>query len=162
MDVQADESPSLREVMGAYPTGVTVVAACDADGTPYGLTVNSFTSVSLDPPLVLVCIGHSSTSHDRLIGTKHFAINVLAADQRQTARRFAKEPSDGRFGDVPWSTGAGGLPLLDGAVAWLECTVHEVVEGGDHSIVIGRVDRSALSDRPALVFHRGRMGGFDV
>jgi flavin reductase (DIM6/NTAB) family NADH-FMN oxidoreductase RutF len=161
MDVQAGESHSLREIMGAYPTGVTVVAACDAEGTPYGLTVNSFTSVSLDPPLVLVCIGHSSTSHDRLVGAECFAISVLAADQRHTARRFAAEPSDGRFGEVPWSLGANGSPLLDGAVAWLECTMYEVVVGGDHSIVIGRVDRSALSDRPALVFLRGRMSGFD-
>lgn len=158
MDVQADGSPSLREVMGAYPTGVTVVTGSDEAGLPFGLTVNSFTSVSLEPPLVLVCIGHSSTSHDRLVEAPTFGINVLAADQAGTAERFAREPSEGRFDDFAWAQGTRGSPLLEGAVAWLECTRHQVVPAGDHSILVGRVERSAVGDGPALLFHRGRLG----
>ena len=157
MDCPPDESVSLREVMSSYPTGVTIVAACEESGAPYGLTVNSFTSVSLDPPLVLVCIGHSSSSHERLVASPTFSINVLAATQHEVAGRFAREPSIGRFDDVEWEAGETGCPLLPGAVAALECSMHEVLRGGDHSIIVGRVRRARLADRPALVFHRGRM-----
>lgn len=158
MDAQADDRASLRDVMGSYPTGVTIVAARDDRGEPYGLTVNSFTSVSLEPPLVLVCIGHSSTSHDRLTAADGFAINVLSAEQRDVAFRFAQEPSLGRFDNVGWRFGdSGGSPLLDGVVAWLECELFEVLNGGDHSILVGRVRDAAVFDREALIFHRGRL-----
>lgn len=161
MDRLPDDSATLREVMSAYPTGVTIVAACDAAGAPYGLTVNSFASVSLDPPLVLVCIGHSSMSHDPLVAAPSFSVNVLSADQGEVAGRFARAPSEGRFDDVTWVPGDSGSPLLPGAVAWLDCSVHEVLHGGDHSILVGRVERSRVVDRPALVFHRGRMSSTD-
>lgn len=156
MDEEAEAS--LREVMSAYPTGVTVVASRDADGSPYGLTVNSFTSVSLDPPLVLVCIGHTSASHARLVTAAAFTVNVLAAHQGEIARRFAAEPSEGRFDELAWSPAASGEPIIEGVAAWLECSAYDVLEGGDHSIVLGRVERSAVTDRPALLFHRGRLG----
>lgn len=158
MDLREEAEASLREVMSVYPTGVTVVASRDADGSPYGLTVNSFTSVSLDPPLVLVCIGHASTSHARLVAAPAFTVNVLAAEQEEVAVRFASEPSGGRFDDVGWTTSSSGAPLIEGAAAWLECSTYEVLSGGDHSIVIGKVERSGVSDRPALLFHRGRLG----
>jgi flavin reductase (DIM6/NTAB) family NADH-FMN oxidoreductase RutF len=157
MDVQEDGAASLREVMGSYPTGVTIVAACDADGDPYGLTVNSFTSVSLDPPLVLVCIGLSSTSHDRFLAASGFCVNILAADQGGLAGRFAKEPSEGRFDEVTWAPGESGSPIIEGSLAWLDCVVHEVFRGGDHSILVGRVVASGLMDGDALIFHRGRL-----
>jgi flavin reductase (DIM6/NTAB) family NADH-FMN oxidoreductase RutF len=158
MDVQADDGASLREVMASYPTGVTIVAASDDRGVPYGLTVNSFTSVSLKPPLVLVCIGHTSTSHDRLMAAPAFTINVLSARQEAIAGRFAREPSTGRFDEVAWKPGAwAGTPVLDGVVAWLECERYEVVEGGDHSILIGRVRNAAVHPHDALLFHRGRL-----
>ena len=153
--------PSLRDVMARYPTGVTIVAACEPGGAPFGLTVNSFTSVSLDPPLVLVCIGHSSSSHDRLVSGRGFAVNVLAADQGDVALRFASEPSHGRFDDVEWGRSPSGDPVLSGAAAWLDCVLDEVLTGGDHSILLGRVESSGLSERPALVFHRGRMSSTD-
>jgi flavin reductase (DIM6/NTAB) family NADH-FMN oxidoreductase RutF len=153
--------PTLRQVMAGFPTGVTVVAASDDAGEPYGLTVSSFTSVSLEPPLVLVCIGHSSSSHDRLVETRTFVVNILASDQAPTALRFASEPSEGRFAEVTWSLGPSGDPILQGAVAWLACTVVEVLSGGDHSILLGRVDASSTSERPALVFHRGRLTSTD-
>jgi len=156
MDGDQDGTTSLREVMGSYPTGVTIVAARDEQGTPFGLTVNSFTSVSLDPPLVLVCVGHKSSSHDRLVEGGHFSVNILAPDQDVIAGRFASEPSAGRFDEVAWATGPDGCPLIEGTVALLECAVEEVLRGGDHSILVGRVKHSWLSDRPALIFHRGR------
>lgn len=158
MDLREEADASLREVMSAYPTGVTVVAGSDADGSPYGLTVNSFTSVSLDPPLILVCIGHTSTSHARLAAAPAFTVNVLAAEQEEVARRFASEPSEGRFDDIAWQPSPSGAPLIEGAAAWLECSAYEVLSGGDHSIVIGRVERSGVGERPALLFHRGRLG----
>ena len=153
--------PSLREVMACHPTGVTVVAVCDQAGEPYGLTVNSFTSVSLDPPLVLVCIGRESSTHDRLVGASGFAINVLSAGQKAVAARFASEPSTGRFDDLEWAPSPSGDPILAEIVAWLDCSLDEVLTAGDHSILLGRVESSGLSDRPALVFHRGRMASID-
>jgi len=156
MDVQAQGSPSLREVMSAYPTGVTIVAALDEDGSPFGLTVNSFTSLSLEPPLVLVCIGRSSTWHDRLVAGRNFAVNILAAGQDEVAARFAVEPSEGRFEGVSWTPGSSGAPVLPDAAATIECVVHQVLEGGDHTILIGRVESLDVTDRPSLVFHRGR------
>jgi flavin reductase (DIM6/NTAB) family NADH-FMN oxidoreductase RutF len=149
--------PSLRQVMAAYPTGITVVAACDDRGEPYGLTVNSFTSVSLDPPLVLVCIGHASSWHDHLVRGSGFAINLLSAGQEEIAVRFSTEPSEGRFHGVVWDLSPSGSPVLEDAVAWLDCSLDEVLLGGDHSILVGRVESSGLSDRPSLLFHRGQM-----
>ena len=152
------KSTSLREVMGTYPTGVTIVASCDADGEPYGLTVNSFTSVSLDPPLVLVCLGQASASHARLSAGSSFSINILSTDQSDLASRFAREPSKGRFDSVPWPPGSLGDPVIAECVASLDCTLQEVMAGGDHSIILARVEAIAMSDRPALVFYRGRLG----
>jgi flavin reductase (DIM6/NTAB) family NADH-FMN oxidoreductase RutF len=143
--------------MGAYPTGVTIVAAREEGGEPFGLTVNSFTSVSLEPPLVLVCIGRTSTAHDRLVSAEHFAVSLLAGDQDAVAWRFAQEPSEGRFDDARWTPAPSGAPILDGALAWLDCETHEVLEGGDHSIIVGRVAEAEVTDRPALLFHRGRL-----
>ena len=153
--------PTLRQVMAGFPTGVTVVASSDEQGNPYGLTVNSFTSVSLDPPLVLVCIGQSSASHDRLVSGPGFAVSLLAADQGSVATRFASEPSEGRFDDVAWRPSPRGAPVLDGCVAWLDCDLEEVLQGGDHSILLGRVSATRMEDGPALLFHRGRLGSTD-
>ena len=127
MDGPQEGNASLREVMGSYPTGVTIVAARDDGGLPFGLTINSFTSVSLEPPLVLICIGHASRCHDRLVSGGHFSVNLLAQDQAATASRFASEPSDGRFEAVEWAEGPSGTPLLEHAVAALECSIQEVL-----------------------------------
>lgn len=149
--------PTLRQVMATVPTGVTIVAAREASGAPIGLTVNSFTSVSLEPPLVLVCIGHDSTSHDRLVAAGSFAVNILAADQAEIAMRFATSPSEGRFDDGRWGATPSGDPALEGAVGWLDCALDRVLTAGDHSILVGRVRSARTSGAAALVFHRGRM-----
>lgn len=138
----------LRRVLGAFVTGVTVVTATDGAGRPRGLTVNSFTSVSLDPPLVLVCIDRSSSSHDALVKTRHFGISILSEEQRALATRFATRSED-KFADVATSWSREGTPLLPGAAAWLECRLHDQSVMGDHTILIGRVvDLGVESMRP--------------
>lgn len=148
----------FRDVMGRFPTGVTVVAATAADGTPRGLTVNSFTSVSLDPPLVLVCIDRRAASHDALIEAGGFAVTMLASDQADLARRFAEDPADGRFESVGWTQSEGGCPVLNDGTAWLDCVVEQVVAAGDHSILLARVAASGASGRAPLVFCSGTFG----
>jgi flavin reductase (DIM6/NTAB) family NADH-FMN oxidoreductase RutF len=143
--------------MASYPTGVTVVAARDATGAPVGLTVNSFTSVSLEPPLVLVCIDREAQSHDPLVAHGAFAVSILAASQADIARRFATRPSGGRFEGVSWQAAPSGSPVLAGAAAWLDCDLHEVVAAGDHTILLGRTRAAGTSEMPALLFHRGTL-----
>lgn len=152
------DSIQFREVMGRFPTGVAVVSA-RADGSEvWGLTVNSFTSVSLTPPLILVCIDRAAASHDKLIAAPTFTVSVLAEDQADVAKRFAEEPAETRFEQVAWRKAADGSPVLDGAAAWLECVNSGVMPGGDHSIVLGRVIASGSSDRGALLFFAGDYG----
>lgn len=148
----------FRDVMSRFPTGVTVVATLMADGTPRGLTVNAFTSVSLDPPLVLVCIDRRASSHDPLIQAGTFAVTILASDQAEVAQRFAGDPAEGRFEHVRWLQSEGGNPVLKGGAAWLECVLERVVEAGDHSMLLARVTQSGTSGREPMVFHAGTFG----
>jgi flavin reductase (DIM6/NTAB) family NADH-FMN oxidoreductase RutF len=143
--------------MAAFPTGVTVVAVRDSEGAPVGLTVNSFTSVSLDPPLVLVCIDQRAQSHAPLIRSGGFAVSILAASQEEVARRFAVRPSEGRFDGVDWRAAPSGNPVLTGAAAWLDCEIHELVSAGDHTILLARPTTAGTSNAPALLFHRGTL-----
>ena len=154
----ATSAAALRAVMTCVPTGVTVVGTRDPEGgKPLGLTVSSFTSVALDPPLLLVCIGHSSSSHDRLITSGKFAISVLSAAQEEVARRFSRPPSEGRFDEFPWWPAPSGNPVLEGATAWVDCEIAETMHAGDHTIIVARVLACGASDLPALVHHRGKM-----
>lgn len=145
----------FRNVLGAFPTGVTVVTSRDGEGAPLGLTVNSFTSVSLDPPLVLVCIDRNANSHDPLLAAGVFTVNVLSARQEWLAARFALEPGDQRFDGVAWEEGPHGTPVLEGVSAWLACSLTEAHLAGDHTILIGHVDDLHAGPDPALVFYRG-------
>jgi flavin-dependent trigonelline monooxygenase, reductase component len=149
---------SFRTVMSCFPTGVTVVATRDADGSPLGLTVNSFTSVSLDPPLVLVCINRHSNSHDSLLAGRGFTVSILSGAQVDTATRFAQRPSEGRFEGVAWLPAPSGNPVLAECAAWLDCSIHEVVRAGDHTIILGKAEAADWTDQPALLFHRGLLG----
>ncbi|HET9947762.1 MAG TPA: flavin reductase family protein [Longimicrobiales bacterium] len=150
---------ALRAVMARYPTGVTVVTTRDASGGPRGLTVNSFTSVSLDPPLVLVCIHREASAHDVL--TREgctFTVNILSHRQVEVARRFARRPAEGRFDGLDWEPGPSGNPVLAGTAGWLDCAVRDVYEAGDHSIVVGLVTACEAGEARALLFHRGLLG----
>lgn len=151
---------TFRQAMGLFPTGVTVVTACAPDGQPVGVTVNSFASVSLQPPLVLVCIDRAASTHDDLVAAGRYTVNVLAEGQTDVALNFATAPADRRFEAVAWEPGHEDVPRLRGVVAWLECALDSVHRAGDHSILVGRVLEVATHEREALVYHRGAYGAF--
>ena len=155
---QGSTELSLRTVMSCFPTGVTVVATRDGGGGPLGLTVNSFTSVSLEPPLVLVCIDRDANSHDPLLAAGGFTVSVLSGPQADIAARFATRPSEGRFEGIDWSPAPSGNPVLSGCTAWLDCSVQEVLTAGDHTIVLAEVVAADWTEEPALLFHRGVLG----
>jgi flavin reductase (DIM6/NTAB) family NADH-FMN oxidoreductase RutF len=144
-----------RHVLGHYPTGVAVITGMDADG-PIGLSMNSFTSVSLAPALVLFCPAHTSTTWPRLRAAGPLAINVLSAEQESVSRLFARKDID-RFAEFGWSRGRNGAPLLTDALGWLECQVFAEHEAGDHTVVIAQIDHMGVHPSIAepLVFFRG-------
>lgn len=151
---ETNGSRPLRDCLGHFATGVAVVTTLDEAGGRVGLTVNSFTSVSLDPPLILWCLDRGSDSRQLFSKDRTFAVNVLAADQLALARRFSDVMTD-RFEGVETMEGQAGLPLLAGAAAIFECAVEEVHGGGDHIIILARVRRSLEKGGPALMFHQG-------
>jgi len=156
-DNDATRSPldtrGLRNTLGHFATGVTVVSYL-ADGEPRGLTINSFISVSMDPPLILVSIARGARAAQKLVDAP-FVVNVLGAEQLQLALQFAGQPQDGL--DVPWSRD-GVAPRLAGSAAWLACSPYSCVEAGDHLLLLGRVvDHRGYSDEP-LLFHAGKFG----
>lgn len=148
------DGAELRRVAGAFATGVTVVAARH-EGLPCGLTVNSFASVSLDPPLVLVCLSRAARAYRCIRSAGGFAVNVLADDQEHLARLFASLDDD-KFAAVEHRPSPRGHPLIAGACAWLECEIVASHDGGTHTIHVGRVTAMETTSRAPLVFHRGR------
>jgi flavin reductase (DIM6/NTAB) family NADH-FMN oxidoreductase RutF len=146
----------LRAVFGQYATGVCVVTAISADGSPAGMTINSLTSVSLDPPLVLWCLQRSSARFSVFAGAGWFGVSILAAHQEHLARRFAaRHPSP--FRGLAWSPGRHGVPLLPGTLAHLVCRAVQQADGGDHLIIIGSPDDGGVAGgRPPLAFFGGR------
>ena len=158
-DAIAIDSAEFRRVLGHFPTGVTVVAAI-ADGVPAGLAVGSFFSVSLDPPLVGFCVGRTSSSWALIKSAGHFVVNVLGDSQDALSGRFSSKVED-KFEGVDWTPAiATGGPRLAGCLAHIDCTLERVVDGGDHEIVIGRVQGLSIDrdeDGP-LLFFKGRYG----
>ncbi len=149
------EPQALRRALGVFPTGVTVVTTRDADGQPLGMTANSFSSVSLDPPIVLWSIRKASNQHAAFTAAEHFAINVLGADQSAIAARYAARDQE-RFCAEAWSDGIGGVPVLDDALARFECKRVACVDMGDHSVIFGAVQHCVTADAAPLVFYRGK------
>jgi flavin reductase (DIM6/NTAB) family NADH-FMN oxidoreductase RutF len=152
------DTGEFRRAMGAFPTGVTVVTTLDDDGRLHGLTANAFSSVSLDPPLVLVCVNYRSRSYRRVVEAGRFAVHILSEDQADIARVFASPGTD-RGSLVRWGLSERGLPVLDSYVSLLECSLEAEHAGGDHAILVGRVeaiDNAGDHVRP-LLYHRGRM-----
>ena len=144
----------FRATLGRFASGVTIVTTRDGDGRDHGMTVSAFCSVSLDPPLVLACIGHEASMHGVALQADRFGVSILAAGQEQLARRFADQRSD-RFDGIGYSRGRLGLALLDEAIAHLECAVVDRRDAGDHSIVVGRVETAACHQGPPLLYFRG-------
>lgn len=151
MPVTKDE---FRAAMGRFASGVTVVTAKAGDGSLAGITVSAFTSLSLDPPLVLICIDKRASIHDRLTESSHFAVNILGEDQEVISRRFASRDDD-RFSGVGFKEGSTGSPLLDGAICHVECRIVHTYPGGDHTIVVGEVESAATVDGKPLLYSRG-------
>jgi flavin reductase (DIM6/NTAB) family NADH-FMN oxidoreductase RutF/pimeloyl-ACP methyl ester carboxylesterase len=147
---------TLRDALGCFATGVTIVTSLDPEGKPIGLTANSFTSVSLDPPLILFCLAKSSGSLPALTASSHFAINVLHMGQQLSSNRFAKRDEE-RFSAVEWETWQSGVPILSGSLASFECERHELVDAGDHLVFIGRVIMAKFEPRrDPLLYFRGK------
>lgn len=150
------DARTLRDALGCFATGVTVVTTRDGAGAPIGLTANSFSAVSLDPPLILFCLAKSSSNLARFRAAEHFAINVLHIGQQPTSGVFARSTED-RFQDVAWESWDTGAPILSGSLASFECATHEVVEAGDHLVFIGRVLRARFEPRrDPLLYFRGK------
>lgn len=154
------DQSSFRQVLGHFPTGVTVVTAMPDEGGPAGLAVGSFTSVSLDPPLVAFCPSRTSGSWPRIESTGGFCVNVLADDQEHVSRVFAGKAAD-KFQGLGWHPSPQGAPVLTDVLAWIDCRVEAVHEGGDHYVVLGRVTALGIErEGLPLVFFRGGYGSF--
>jgi len=145
----------FRDVMAQFATGVTIITARTGAGAYVGFTANSFNSVSLDPPLVVWSLARRSRSLAVFEGAERYAVNVLAHDQIELARRFSRPHAD-RFDTVPFRLGMAAAPLIEGAVAWLECRHHALHPAGDHMLFIGQVDACAHQNIAPLVWHGGR------
>lgn len=143
-----------RRALSCFPTGVTIVTVFDAAGAPWGLTANSFASVSLEPAVISVCIARSGRAYPIIGAADRFAINILSAGQEALARHFASR-IENRFTGTDWEANDGGAPLLPGAAARLDCTVHARVDAGDHEILLGRVADYDHNPSSPLVFCRG-------
>jgi flavin reductase (DIM6/NTAB) family NADH-FMN oxidoreductase RutF len=143
----------FRRACALFPTGVAVLTTRAADGTPHGLTVNAFCSLSLNPPLVLVAIDRACSLFATFENSGHFAINFLSQTQHDLSIRFSELP-EGRFAGVSWSPGAEGAPLLDGAIGSIECRTTQTIEAGDHRALIGEVIAASVGEGDPLLFFR--------
>ena len=151
---------AFRELLGRFATGVTVVTTTTQDGAPVGMTANSVTSVSLEPPLVLICVHQDSGMHGAMTQAPGFVINVLASDQEHLSRHFAGTSGD-RFSGIGYRSGAHGAPILDGVLAHIECRQDSSIEAGDHTIFVGLVTGGAAESGHPLMFYRGGYGALE-
>lgn len=145
---------TFRAALGRFATGVTIVTALGADGNDHGMTVSAFSSVSLVPPLVLVCIGHDASIYDVLVQASHFAVNVLSAGQEALARRFAETGAQ-RFAGIGYSRGERGMAVLQDVLAHVECRRVATHEAGDHTIVVGETEDAVVREGRPLLYYRG-------
>jgi flavin reductase (DIM6/NTAB) family NADH-FMN oxidoreductase RutF len=163
----ADEAGSIderrfRSILGRFATGVVAITAIEHEtGTPTGLAANSFTSVSLDPPLVAFCVAHTSGTWPKLRKSERICVNVLAEPQQQVCLQLAAKGAD-KFADLGWTMSPSGLPVIDGALAWLECSVEAEHVAGDHDIIVARVHHlDKHHDGRPLIFFQGGYGSFE-
>ena len=148
---------SFRDAMRLFPTGVTVVTTTNAD-QPYGMTANAVSSLSLEPPMVLVCFEREARTLAAVRGSRAFAINVLATTQQKLAKQFATKHSESiKWKGISWQQ-RGDLPMLDGALCWIGCSLSELIEAGDHMIAVGTVNSVATGEGSPLIYYRGLFG----
>ena len=148
------DASQFRQLLGRFATGVSVVTIRGLGGRPLGMTASSLASVSLEPPLLLVAVDHQNDMHDALKAAPHFAVNILASEQEALSRQFASTDPN-RFDGAGYREGRHGVPLLDGALAHIECAMHAVVPGGDHTVFFGLVTGGAVTEQQPLIYHRG-------
>ena len=149
-----NRSRNLRQALGSFPTGVTVVSCLDQNNNPLGFTANSFTSVSLDPQLISICIDKESFNIDTFSITEHFAVSILSESQQSISTTFAT-PNEERFKDIDWRSEDTGSPIISNAVAWFDCKTEQVVDAGDHLILIGKIISFDSSPKTPLMYLRG-------
>lgn len=152
----ADFQADFRKAMAQFPSGVTVVTTLDEHGALVGFTASAFSSLSMDPPLVLVCPALTSATYPHLVRNQRFAIHILASDQQDLAMAFASKGAD-KVAALEWAVSDLGNPLLIGASCVLECTLWREYEGGDHAILVGEVQRIDRAEGGVLLYHRGKM-----
>lgn len=145
---------ALRDAFGTFMTGVTVVTALDDTGHPLGFTANSFSSVSLDPALLLVQISKNSVNYVNFTSGRGFAVNILSEGQKDISNTFARPVAD-RFAGIDWQPGPHGAPILPGVAAWFDCALHQIIEAGDHAILLGRIEAFHATPAPGLGYYRG-------
>jgi flavin reductase (DIM6/NTAB) family NADH-FMN oxidoreductase RutF len=158
-DNSAIDPRDFRNALGTFATGVTIITAVTPDGKPYGLTCNSFASVSLNPPLVLWSLGMFSNGLSVFQNASHFTVNVLGASQQELSNRFSKSSED-KFAGVEWTPGLGKAPVLANCVATFQCRAANRYYGGDHIIFLGAVEAYAYNRQEPLLFARGGYGRF--
>ena len=154
MTTQGVDPAQFRQLLGRFATGVTVLTTRDPRGRPIGMTASSVASVSLEPPLLLVCVDRGHDMHAAMQATRRFVLNVLAADQEALSRRFAADRPD-RFEGIGYTESEQGLPLLEGVLATIECDKQAETPAGDHTVFIGIVTGGSVTDRKPLLYYRG-------
>ncbi len=149
------DSQELRRVLGHFPTGVTVITTKDDSGAPFGLTANAFTSLSLNPPLILICVDKTAQCYSCFVDSNTFTVNFLSETQEEISRRFATKGVD-KFAGLKWQQGTNGAAILDGVIGYLECKIVQSYKGGDHTIVVGEVTSGAATGSRPLLFFQGK------
>ncbi len=157
------DAREFRNAMGRFATGVTVITTVDENGELFGLTANSFSSLSLDPPLVLFCLDLKALSFDAFKSATHFAVSVLAEEQQDLSSHFARSGA-GKWNGVQFDTSESGCPVLPGCIVGMECRKHAIYDGGDHVIIVGEVlnFHSEEGDGRPLLFYQGRYSGLSA
>jgi flavin reductase (DIM6/NTAB) family NADH-FMN oxidoreductase RutF len=149
------EKSELRRVMGHFATGVTVITTFSNEGKIHGLTANAFTSVSLEPPLLLICVDKKAESYPSFEQSGVFTVNILADDQEDISRKFAITGTPDKFEGISYRLGANKAPILNGSLGYIECKIAAVYEGGDHTIYLGEIQQAETRDGKPLLFYRG-------
>lgn len=153
----------FRKILGSFASGVTVITT-NVDGQLHGMTASAFASLSLEPMLVLVCVDKAAVSHDRITRSGSYAVNILARQHEDISTNFARKDADRKFEikDLPHRLGVTGSPILEEALAYLDCHIYQAYEGGDHTIFVGEVQEGGVRDGAPLLFFRGRYMGGDT
>jgi flavin reductase (DIM6/NTAB) family NADH-FMN oxidoreductase RutF len=147
------DQDAFRAVLGRFASGVTIVTVRGTNDRDYGMTVSAFSSVSLEPPLVMVCIGEEASLKPMIAEATHYGVSILASDQEPLSRRFAAHGE--RFDGIGFTRGENGMALIDGALAFMECRIIARHRAGDHTIVIGEVEAAGVADQRPLLYYRG-------